>query len=114
MPTWGYILIVIAVVAIVGLLIHQHNLALAAAAKAKGSSASGAVLVNAAEKIPVYGTFVSAAKVVAKPVNHALEKVNSTITAGLQHIPIAGKYLAMPNQIAGSAVHKINSWLGLT
>jgi hypothetical protein len=112
MPTWAILLIIIGI-GLVVMTLHQRAVT-AAALKAKTTAPGGAAIVSLAEKIPVYGTAVSAVKVVAKPVNHALEKVNGAITAGLQHIPVAGKYLAMPNQIAGSAVHKINSWLGLS
>jgi hypothetical protein len=110
MDTWVIVLIIVAVLIV--LYLYSKHAAKVAVAK-KASAAGGAGLVSAAGSIPIYGTYVKAVATVGKPVNHALDKVNTTITAGLQHIPIAGKYLAMPNQVLGAGVKKINTWLGL-
>jgi hypothetical protein len=107
MPTWAIVLIVAVVVLF--LFFHFRKKPVI-----KSSTAGiGVQLRKAAEGIPVYGSVVKAVGVVGKPVNSALDRVNKGITTGLQHIPVAGKYLAMPNQIAGSAVKKVNDWLGL-
>jgi len=108
MPTWAIVLL--ASIVVIFLYMHFKKPVVVVA---KPGAPGGAALVQAAEQIPVYGAAVKAVATVGKPVNHALDKVNTTITAGLQHIPIAGKYLAMPNQAVGSGIKKLNSWLGL-
>jgi len=108
MPTWG----IVAIVAVVVLFLF-FRFRKKPAIKAAGGASLGVQLRKASENIPIYGTFVKAAGVVGKPVNSALDKVNKGITTGLEHIPVAGHYLAMPNKIAGSTVKKINDWIGL-
>ena len=107
MDTWVIVLIVLAV----GLLLI-YGVQKYKKYEADKNSHGGAALVKAAEQIPVYGSTIKAVATVAKPVNQALDKVNKGITTGLQHIPVVGKYLAMPNQVAGSAVKKVTNWLG--
>jgi hypothetical protein len=73
----------------------------------------GVAARKAAESVPIYGTAIKVAGVVGRPLNKALDTVNNNVVAGLKHIPIAGKYLAMPNEYAGKAVKSINNWIGL-
>jgi hypothetical protein len=110
MSNWLIALLIVSAGLILYLLISRHQKIIVAA---KSGDGTGVQLRKAAENIPIYGTFVKAAGTVGKPVNTVLNKANAGITTGLQHIPVVGTYLAMPNQIAGSAVHKINNWLGL-
>ncbi len=73
----------------------------------------GEQLRKGAEAIPVYGTFVKAAGIVGKPVNNVLDKWTSMQISAVKHVPVAGKYLAMPAEITQNAVKKLNNWLGL-
>jgi hypothetical protein len=121
METWQIVLLIVAIL-LVFVFYRRHRAKLLAASKPTGGlSALDSILKpgqgvsarKAAEAIPVYGTVVKAVGVVGRPLNNTLDKVNKGITSGLQHIPVAGKYLAMPNEIAGKAVKSINNWLGL-
>ena len=122
METWQIVLLVL-VVFIAAVLYSRHRAAVLAKSKSSGGLSildsvlhpnEGVSARKAAESIPVYGTAIKAVGVVGRPVNSALDKVNKGITSGLQHIPVAGKYLAMPNEIAGKAVKSVNNWLGLS
>jgi hypothetical protein len=121
METWQIVLLVLTVI-IAFIVYYRHKAILLAKSKPTGGLAildsvlkpgDGVSARKAAEAIPVYGTVVKAVGVVGRPINNALDKVNKGITTGLQHIPVAGKYLAMPNEIAGKAAKSINNWLGL-
>ena len=112
MPIWGIVLIVVAVVAIIALSIRSHNAKLKKLGASNGS-APGIPIRNAVESIPVYGGIIKTGRTVLTPLHKLNNVFNEKITAGLQHIPVAGKYLAIPNQIAGSAVHKITDYFGL-
>ena len=112
MGTWH----IVAIIALIGvafwlLFSFQKSKIAAAAAKSK-SKGIGEQIVSGAEQIPVYGTALKAAAPVVKTVNKALNTVNVDITKGLQHIPVVGNVLAMPNQIAGAAVKKVTSFFG--
>jgi hypothetical protein len=122
MKTEYVVLIAIAILAII--LYVRHRKAVILAAKPKQGSGlpildsilkpnQGVAARKAAENIPVYGSVVKVAGVVGRPLNKALDTVNNNVVAGLNHIPIAGKYLAMPNKYAGAAVKSINNWIGL-
>jgi len=76
-------------------------------------TSTGVQIRKAAENIPIYGTFVKAAGVVGKPVNTVLRKWTDMQVGALKHIPIVGNYAAKPLEVTGSAVNKLNSWLGL-
>jgi hypothetical protein len=108
MPTWAIVLIVIAFVGIL-LLWHRHTVAL----KSKNKSGQLIGIRNAVESIPVYGGVVKAGRTVLTPFHKLNNQLNSKITAGLQHIPVVGTYLAIPNQVAGSVVHKVTDLFGL-
>ena len=112
METWQ----IIGVILLIGVafwLLFSYQKSKVAAAAAKGKSKGlGGQIISGAEQIPVYGTALKAAVPVIKTVNKALNTVNVEITKGLQHIPVAGKYLAMPNQVAGAAVKKVTSIFG--
>ena len=109
----GQIVVVILLIGVAFWLLFSFQKSKVAAAAAKGKSKGiGAQIVSGAEQIPVYGTALKAVVPVVKTVNKALNTVNVEITKGLQHIPVAGKYLAMPNQIAGAAVKKVTSFFG--
>ena len=122
METWQIVLLVL-VVLIAFFVYRRHRAtALAKAKKTTGGLSildsvlkpgDGVAARKAAESIPVYGTAIKAVGIVGRPLNNALDKVNKGITTGLQHIPVVGNYLAMPNEIAGKAVKSINNWLGL-
>jgi hypothetical protein len=121
METWQ--IVVVALIVIIAFFAYRRNRAvLLAKSKPSGGLSQldsvlkpgqGVEVRRGAEAIPVVGTFVKAAGYVGKPINNTLDKVNKGITTGLQHIPVAGKYLAMPNEIAGKAVKSVNNWLGL-
>ena len=123
MEVWYVVLIIAALLAIVLYVRHRKAVIVAAAAhKATGGLPildsilkpnQGVGARKAAEAIPIYGSVVKVAGVVGRPLNKALDTVNNNIVAGLNHIPIAGKYLAMPNKYAGEAVKSINNWIGL-
>ena len=106
METWQ-ILLLIAIVLVGFYFYHRKHVVVAP------KPTLGMQLVSGAEQIPVYGTAVKAVATVGKPVNHALDKLNNGISVGLQHVPIVGKYLAMPNEALGGGIKKLNSWLGL-
>jgi hypothetical protein len=110
MPTWAIIAILVGL--LIAFLLYEHHKAAVAAAKAKASGKTGNALVKLAEEIPVYGTAVKAAAVVEKPVIKAFNAVNNTVTAGIQHIPVAGKYLALPTKAAGKVVNGVMNFLG--
>jgi hypothetical protein len=111
MPIWGWIIVVTLVVA--WLLYHFRKPKLAVVKPASDPSSLGVQLRKGAEQIPVYGSFVKVAGVVGKPLNSALDRVNKTITSGIEHIPVVGKYLAIPNQVAGNYIKKFNNYIGL-
>ena len=123
MEVWYVVLIIAVLLAIVLYVRHRKAVIVAAAApKATGGLPildsilkpnQGVGARKAAEAIPIYGSVVKVAGVVGRPLNKALDTVNNNIVAGLNHIPIAGKYLAMPNKYAGEAVKSINNWIGL-
>lgn len=122
MEVWYVVLIIAVLLAIVLYVRHRKAVIVAAAPKATGGLPildsilkpnQGVGARKAAEAIPIYGSVVKVAGVVGRPLNKALDTVNNNIVAGLNHIPIAGKYLAMPNKYAGEAVKSINNWIGL-
>ena len=73
----------------------------------------GKSLLSASYNVPVYGSVIKAVATVGKPTNKILNKVNTTISQTLHHVPVVGSYLAMPNEIAGAAVYKLNDFFGL-
>jgi hypothetical protein len=112
METWQILLLIALFLIVIFVWWTRRKAALALLAK-KPSQTLGMKAIALGEQVPIYGQALKVVATVGKPVNHALDKVNAGITTGLQHIPIAGKYLAMPNQALGSGIKKLNSWLGL-
>jgi hypothetical protein len=109
MPSWAIILIVLGMIAVIAFALHRR----AVIRLTKPKSAPGIPLRNAVESIPVYGSIIKGGRTVLTPFHKLNNVFNAKITSGLQQIPIAGKYLAMPNQIAGKAVYKITDYFGL-
>ena len=98
-----------AIVIVVLLRHHKNTLALATASKPTGNNTIGGQL---ARSVPIYGTAIKAASLIEKPVIGVLDKVNSTVSSGLKHIPIIGGIAASVNTGIGGAVDSVLHGIG--
>jgi hypothetical protein len=73
---------------------------------------NNSVLGQLSKAVPAVGYLQKAVGVVEKPVAQIFNSVNNTLTAGLQHIPVAGKYLAMPTKAVGTVVNDVLKVIG--
>jgi hypothetical protein len=111
MPTWGILLLILALLLVVGTMYSRYRKKKIAAAAANGGT--GVQLRKMAEQIPVYGQFVKVAGVVGKPLNSGLDKLTQYQINALHHIPVVGGVVAKPLEYGKQFASKVNNWIGL-
>jgi hypothetical protein len=103
-PIWAIVLIAIAVL----IIIFRKRLS-----SAVKKAAPGLGLRNAVESVPVYGQIVKGGRTILTPLHKLNNKFSDYTTKALEHIPIAGKYIAIPHKIVTGAVYKVTDYFGL-
>ena len=119
MDTWVIVLIIALVIVVCWVLWNHHIASAAAVVKAKspivGSTPSG--LQGIANQIPIAGQVIGSARgvvsKVTKPIDNIVNGVNNTVINGLQHIPVVGNLLSVPNKVVGTVYNDTMNFLGL-
>src|ERR1035437_910255 len=101
--TW--LIVILLVVAVVGWMLWNHHkasvAALAVKAKAPSAVSTPSGLAGITNQIPIAGQIIGSARgivsKVTKPIDNIVNGVNKTVINGLQHIPVVGGLLAVPN-----------------
>jgi hypothetical protein len=106
METWQILLLIALGLALVFFFFNRKKVPV------KSAPANNGVLGQISKAVPAVGLLQKAVGTVEKPVAQIFNSVNNTLTAGLQHIPVAGKYLAMPTKAVGTIVNDTLHFIG--